>query len=86
MTANEARKAIGERIKRCLAVFEPGDNVQVACHPEEVKALLAEHCPTDELKEIRDGLKERTPTHVVLRVSQAQELLHAAPVKADAPK
>lgn len=74
MDCKTARAAIEARLGRCLGFFEPSDRTQIAAAPEEVRALLDSNCPP-EFEDLKKGLSERTPTHVVLSVMQAQQLI-----------
>jgi hypothetical protein len=51
-----------------------GDCVQIPLHSSDVKTVLAEFCP-DEFVAIRDDLKLRTPTHVLLFATELEALL-----------
>jgi hypothetical protein len=68
-----------DKLAKVQAMYE--GSVQIPLHSADVKTVLEQNCP-DEFTSLRDELKQRMPTHVLLRPEQLESLLSHVEVTA----
>jgi hypothetical protein len=60
-----------EKLATVRATYE--GRVQIPLHPADVKTVLENDCPAD-FESLRDELRQRTPTHVLVTPEQLEAL------------